>query len=179
MRNTRAKSFQGRSTLSSKFNLSGTNHNDYSHTHYQNAETETALLGHKRPLVANLANVPTVKIASYSKRRPETLFWGQGQAPRPSDSEGHGGLFYETHNHGKFAWSSKIGSVLPFERKVESQKDKIKRIESITKKMKGSSGSKSVHKDHRKQMAKENAEMLFNMLHGPKALPNKQNKLMR
>ena len=45
--------------------------------------------------------------------------------------------------------------------------------------MKGSSGSKSVHKDHRKQMAKENAEMLFNMLHGPKALPNKQNKLMR
>ena len=34
-----------------------------------------SMKGMKRPLVANLANVPTVKIASYSKRNPDTLFY--------------------------------------------------------------------------------------------------------
>ena len=45
--------------------------------------------------------------------------------------------------------------MLPFERKVESQKDKIKRIEMITKKMKGVKSSEK--KEQRKKMAKENA----------------------
>ena len=36
------------------------------------------LIGAKRPLVANLANVPTVKIGQYSKRNPATLFYTPG-----------------------------------------------------------------------------------------------------
>ena len=32
-------------------------------------------VGSKRPLVANLPNVPTVKIGSYSKRNPDKLFY--------------------------------------------------------------------------------------------------------
>ena len=87
------------------------------------------MIGHKRPLVANLANVPTVKIANYSRRNPNTLFYPQGQAPRSSDTEGHGGLFYDVKNYSKIAFSNRITNTVAFVRKVKSKKDQIKRIE--------------------------------------------------
>jgi len=53
---------------------------------------------------------------------------------------------------------------MPFDRRVESKKDQIKRIELITKNAKvprsGGGKNKLSH------MARENAEMLFNLLHG-------------
>lgn len=126
------------------------------------------MVGQKRPLVANLANVPAVKIANYSKRNPSTLFYPQGQAPRPSDTEGHGGLFYDIKNYSKLAWSNKMTNVVKFAAgKVENKKDQIKRIEQITKNTK--SAKVDQRKNSKKQMAKENAEMLFKMLHGSKA----------
>ena len=91
------------------------------------------MIGHKRPLVANLANVPTVKIANYSRRNPNTLFYPQGQAPRSSDTEGHGRLFYDVKNYSKIAFSNRMTNTVAFERKVKSKKDQIKRIEQITK----------------------------------------------
>ena len=125
-------------------------------------------MGVKRPMVANLANVPTVKIANYSKRNPDTLFYPQGQAPRPSDTEGHGGLYYDTKNHSKIKWSNKTSNVLAFERKVENKKEQIKRIEQVTKRTKlpDRQSDKKKNNGNAKQMAKENALMLFKLLHG-------------
>lgn len=50
--------------------------------------------------------------------------------------------------------------------KVENKKDQIKRIEQITRNTK--SAKVDQKKNSKKQMALENAEMLFNMLHGNK-----------
>ena len=122
----------------------------------------------KRPNVANLANVPSVKIANYSKRNSDKLFHRQGEAPQPCDSEGHGGLFYDTSKHGKFAWSSKLSNTVPFERKVENKKEKMDRIESITRKLKSS--DKSSKKSQAMEVARENAELLFDLLHGSKSV---------
>ncbi len=54
---------------------------------------------------------------------------------------------------------------MPFERKIENRQDRIKKIEEITKKSRTSDkkNKKSVLK---KDMAMENAEMLFELLHG-------------
>ena len=93
-------------------------------------------MGVKRPLVANLANVPTVKIGQYSKRDPDKLFYPQGQHPISSDTEGHGGVYYNTQNYGKIVWNNNSSHVLPFERNVVPMKDQIKRIESVTRKTK-------------------------------------------
>ena len=57
-----------------------------------------------------------------------------GKAPKPTDSEGHGGFFYSRDNHDKFFW--KRPASLTFERNVENKKKKIKRIEEIVKKAK-------------------------------------------
>ena len=65
------------------------------------------LIGTKRPLVADLANVPTVKIGQYSKRNPDTLFYRQGEAPRSSDTEGHGGVYYSPANYGKLKYDNR------------------------------------------------------------------------
>lgn len=125
----------------------------------------------RRPIVANLANVPSVKIANYSKRDPEKLFWCQAQHPQANDTEGHGGLFYDTSNHGKFAYSSQLGNCVPFERKVENKADKKRKLEEIEQKVKNSQKTrkkKSVSKD----VAMENAEMLFRLLHGESGKEN-------
>jgi hypothetical protein len=53
---------------------------------------------------------------------------------------------------------------MTFERKVESKSDKIKKIEQITKKSKLT--DKKSKKAGMNDMAKENAEMLFDLLHG-------------
>ena len=92
----------------------------------------------KRPIVANLSNVPTVKIANYSKRDPDKLFWGQGQHPLATETQGHGGLFYDKGKHDKFAWSSKMTNTVAFERKVEAKEDKKKRLELIEQKVRAS-----------------------------------------
>ena len=157
-RTTHAKSFTGRTSLTSKFSAAPTIPD----------EDGADLVGTKRPLVANLANVPTVKIASYSKRNPETLFYPQGQAPRPSDSEGHGGLFYDVKDQAKLAWSNKTANVVPFARKVENRKEQMKRIEAVTKKAKAP--GKAAKRSAAKTMAKENAELLFSLLHGDGAV---------
>ena len=85
MRNSiasKAKSFNGggaRASISSKFSTSmrgGRDSTNYSPSPDLNrSQFDNLMIGMKRPLVANLANVPTVKIASYSKRNPETLFY--------------------------------------------------------------------------------------------------------
>lgn len=124
-----------------------------------------ALEGAKRPLVPGLANVATVKIANYSKRNPDTLFHLQGQAPQSCDSEGHGGVFYDTQRGHKSIWNSRPGNVMSFERKVENKQDKIKKIEEITKKSRASD-KKNKKSALKKDMAMENAEMLFDLLHG-------------
>ena len=68
--NSRTKSFNVQSST-----LSG----QMSRSFYDTSRTQAnELLGTKRPLVANQANVPTVKIASFSKRNPDTLFHLQG-----------------------------------------------------------------------------------------------------
>lgn len=68
-------------------------------------------------------------------------------------------------NHGKVKYSNRSSNCLPFDRKVESKKDKIKRIEMITKRAKvPKEGLVAKCKD--RQIAKENAEMLFNLIHG-------------
>ena len=85
-------------------------------------------------------------------------------APRPSDSEGHGGRFYDT-NVDKVLYSNKFSSSLPFERKVRSKKEMVKHIEIVTKKAKlPKEGITSQKRD--RHIAKENAELLFNLIHG-------------
>jgi len=56
---------------------------------------------------------------------------------------------------------------VPFERKVENKKEKMDRIESITRKLKSS--DKLNKKSRSKDVAKENAELLFDLLHGKKS----------
>ena len=119
--------------------------------------------------MANLPNVPTVKIGNYAKRNSATLFYIPGQAPKPSDSEGHGGVYYNMENYGKVVWNNASSHVVPFERKVVDKKEQMKRIEAITKRAKDP--DKLAQKNRTKQMAKENAEFLFNLLHGKEAKP--------
>ena len=86
-------------------------------------------MGRKRPIAANQANVPTVKIGSYSKRDPKCLFYPQGKNPRPVDTQGHGGVFYDVmKNHAKIAYSTKLSNVVPFDRKniMSKRKEEIK-----------------------------------------------------
>ena len=56
---------------------------------------------------------------------------------------------------------------MPFERKVENKKEKINKIEEITKKLKSS--EKSSRKSRARVLAQENAELLFDLLHGSKS----------
>ena len=56
---------------------------------------------------------------------------------------------------------------MPFERKVENKKEKMDRIEQITRKLK--SFDKSSKKSRTRELAKENAELLFVLLHGSKS----------
>ena len=82
---------------------------------------------------------------------------------------GHGGLFYDVmKNHAKIAYSTKISNVVPIDRqnKVSQRKEEIKRIEAITRNSK--SVNLKVPKSRSKQMAKENAEMLFKLLNEEK-----------
>ena len=83
----KARSFtdKARASISSKFSQSlrggtgvggGTPHSPTPDLASTNTKSNVgSMIGMKRPLVANLANVPTVKIASYSKRNPDTLFY--------------------------------------------------------------------------------------------------------
>ena len=147
MRNTmqgksKSFSFSGRVSLDNSVqhvtNPVSSRMNEYSNMSKQNQSkfSESLPLGVKRPLVANLANVPTVKIGQYSKRDPDKLFYPQGQHPISSDTEGHGGVYYNTQNYGKIVWNNNSSHVLPFERNVVPMKDQIKRIESVTRKTK-------------------------------------------
>ena len=58
---------------------------------------------------------------------------------------------------------------MSFDRHVENKKEKIKKIEEITKKTKLVDVTKR-KKNSAKETAMENAEMLFNLLHGKEAL---------
>ena len=58
----------------------------------------------KRPLVANLSNVPSVKLDRYAGRVEKQYFYMPGKEPKPSQSEDHGGLYYSKDNYDKFFW---------------------------------------------------------------------------
>jgi len=53
---------------------------------------------------------------------------------------------------------------MPFDRKVVDKREIVKRIESVTKKTKLT--EKYEKKNRQKEMAMENAELLFEILHG-------------
>ena len=75
--NSTQKAFgAARTSISSKFSTSmrAARETNYSPNVSSKSEYDN-LIGVKRPLVANLANVPTVKIDRYSKRNPDTLFY--------------------------------------------------------------------------------------------------------
>ena len=82
---------------------------------------------------------------------------------------GHGGLFYDVmKNHAKIAYSTKLSKVVPFDRqdKLSQRKEEIKRVEQITKNFK--KANLKVPKNKQKQMARENAEMLFRLINEEK-----------
>ena len=79
-----------------------------------------------------------------------------GKAPKPVDSENHGGLYYSKENFDKFFW--KRPASLAFQRSVEDKKKKIQRIEEIVKKAKN---PKKVEKKARSFSQTENAIKLL------------------
>ena len=78
----------------------------------------------RRPIVAHLPNTPSIRIGDYAKRTPRGYFHLPGKAPLPSETAGHGGLYYDCKNYDKVVWSRALSNTVPFGRGIEKPPDR-------------------------------------------------------
>lgn len=118
--------------------------------------------------VPNQPNVRTVKIGEYAARNPKQQFYIPATEPQPNGSEIHGGQFYDLSGFDKFQSNRTISSSIKFTRSVADKKKDIERIEQITKNTKIDTDSKGKVKPAtiKKKVARENNEILFNLIWG-------------
>ena len=119
----------------------------------------------RRPIVAHLPNTPSIRIGDYAKRTPRGYFHLPGKAPLPSETAGHGGLYYDCKNYDKVVWSRALSNTVPFGRAIEKapdRKERLKYIEAIVKRAK--LPERSAKKNQQRNLARENANMLVNAI---------------
>ena len=119
----------------------------------------------RRPIVAHLPNTPSIRIGDYAKRTPRDYFHLPGRAPLPTETAGHGGLYYDCKNYDKVVWSRALSTAVPFGRakeKAPDRRERIKYIEAIVKRAK--IPERSAAKNLQKNLARENAHMLVDAI---------------
>lgn len=119
----------------------------------------------RRPIVAHLPNTPSIRIGDYAKRTPRDYFHLPGKAPLPTETAGHGGLYYDCQNYDKVVWSRALSNTVPFGRATEKapdRRERIKYIEAIVKRAK--LPERSAKKNQQRNLARENAHMLVDAI---------------
>ena len=114
--------------------------------------------------------MPSIKIGEYAPRNPKQQFYLPATEPLPNGSELHGGRFYDLKPvFDKYVGNRKIFSSVAFQRNVRDKRKDMSRIEQTIKatKIDTDANGKIRQSVLKKKVARENKEIMFDLIWGP------------